>query len=50
MDTLLLPSNKFQRVEATMPGHRSEILGFLRKHGLCDIKIKQQRIDGLGPY
>ena len=49
MDTLTLPQNKFTKVEATMPTHRSEVLHFLRTHGAYDAKAKL-KMDGTGPY
>ena len=49
MDTLTLPNNRFTKVEATMPTHRSEILNFLRTYGAYDARAKQ-KLDGSGPY
>ena len=42
MDTLPLPQNKFHKVEVSMPSHRSEILNFLRTHGVGDLKLKMK--------
>ena len=49
MDTLPLPQKKFHKVEASMPSHRSEILNFLRTHGVSDLKLKPKN-DGTAPY
>ena len=49
MDNLAVPTNSravFQKVQPTMPTHRSEILAFLKTHGLSDLK----KNDGKAQY